>query len=74
MDFDDLLRRVLRGRFLLVNESLIWATVPGRAATALRDKEFRTVLETIRSYNDREREWLFARCRQAAPQTLIVPT
>ena len=72
MDFD--LLRDLHDLFLLVNESLISATVLHQAATALRDKEFRTVLETIRSYNDREREWLFARCRQAAPQTLIVPT
>jgi ferredoxin-nitrate reductase len=69
----DLLRD-LHDLFLLVNESLISATVLHQAATALRDKEFREVLETIRSCNDREREWLFARCRQAAPQTLIVPT
>jgi hypothetical protein len=69
----DLLRD-LHDLFLLVNESLISATVLHQAALALRDGELREAIEQIRSNNDRMREWLFARCRQAAPQTLIVPS
>ena len=37
-------------------------------------EEFKAALAEIRSHNDRQREWLFARCRQAAPQTLVVPS
>ncbi|ONF95738.1 Nitrate reductase [Sphingomonas jeddahensis] len=69
----DLLRD-MHDLFLLVNESLISVTVLDQAALALRDEDLRSVLENIRSHNDRMREWLYARCRQAAPQVLVVPS
>jgi ferredoxin-nitrate reductase len=67
----DLLRD-MHDLFLLTNESLISATVLHQAALGLRDRDLRDAVEQIRSHNDRMREWLFARCRQAAPQILIV--
>ena len=69
----DLLRDI-HDLFLLVNESLVSVTVLRQAATALRDSEFRDTLEAIRRHNERQREWLFARAKQAAPQVLIVPS
>jgi len=69
----DLLRD-LQDLFLLANESLVSAAILDQAAAALRDEELRAVLARIRSHNDRQREWLFGRCRQAAPQTLTVPS
>ncbi len=68
----DLLRD-LQDLFLLANESLVSATILDQAAAALRDEELRAVLSQIRSHNERQREWLIGRCRQAAPQTLTVP-
>ncbi|HVG49952.1 MAG TPA: hypothetical protein VM899_17650, partial [Rubellimicrobium sp.] len=69
----DLLRD-LHDLFLLANESLVSVSILHQAATALRDEEMKGGLERIRDRNDRQREWLFARCRQAAPQTLVVPS
>ncbi len=69
----DLLRD-LQDLFLLANQSLISAAILDQAAAALRDEELRQAVATIRSHNDRQREWLLGRCRQAAPQTLTVPT
>lgn len=69
----DLLRD-LQDLFLLANESLVSAAILDQAATALRDEELRAVLAWVRSQNDRQREWLFGRCRQTAPQTLTVPS
>ena len=69
----DLLRD-MHDLFLLVNESLICVTVLDQAALGMRDKALRAVLEKVRSNNDRMREWLYARCRQAAPQVLLVPS
>ena len=70
---DDLLRD-LQDLFLLANESLISAAILDQAATALRDRNLRDAVARIRERNDRQREWLFGRCRQAAPQTLTVPS
>ncbi len=69
----DLLRD-LHDLFLLANESFVSVTILDQAAVALRDGALRDALEPIRSNNDRVREWLYARCRQAAPQSLIVPS
>ncbi|WP_210530495.1 molybdopterin oxidoreductase family protein [Rubellimicrobium arenae] len=69
----DLLRD-LQDLFLLASESLISAAILDQAATALRDEELQATVAGIRDHNDRQREWLFARCRQAAPQTLVVPS
>ncbi len=69
----DLLRD-LHDLFLLVNESLIAVTVLHQASLALRDEGFRDALEKIQDRNDRQREWLFARAKQAAPQVLLVPS
>jgi ferredoxin-nitrate reductase len=69
----DLLRD-LQDLFLLANESLVSAAILDQAATALRDEELRDAVEHVRGHNNRQREWLFARCRQAAPQTLVVPS
>ncbi|MDB5315623.1 MAG: molybdopterin oxidoreductase, partial [Rhodospirillales bacterium] len=69
----DLLRD-LQDLFLLANESLVSAAILDQAAAALRDEELQEVLARITSTNDRQREWLFGRSRQAAPQTLTVPS
>jgi ferredoxin-nitrate reductase len=69
----DLLRD-LQDLFLLANESLVSAAILDQAATALRDRDLRDAVATIRAHNDRQREWLFGRCRQVAPQTLTVPS
>jgi len=69
----DLLRD-LHDVFLLVNESLISVTVLHQAALALRNDALREVLEKIRGQNERQREWLFSRAKQAAPQVLVVPS
>ncbi|MBV9890922.1 MAG: molybdopterin-dependent oxidoreductase [Rhizobacter sp.] len=68
----DLLRD-LQDLFLLANESFVSVAILEQAAAALRDKPFRDALSVIRSRNERQRDWLFSRCRQAAPQTLLVP-
>jgi ferredoxin-nitrate reductase len=68
----DLLRD-MQDLFLLANESLISAAIVEQAAIALRDQALRDAVATIRAHNDRQREWLFGRCRQDAPQTLTVP-
>ncbi|EYD77711.1 Assimilatory nitrate reductase large subunit [Rubellimicrobium mesophilum DSM 19309] len=69
----DLLRD-LHDLFLLANESLVSAAILEQAATALRDDDLRDAVTRIREHNERQREWLFGRCRQAAPQTLVVPS
>lgn len=69
----DLLRD-LHDVFLLVNERLISVTVLHQAAVALRDEALRGALEKIQKQNERQREWLFTRAKQAAPQVLVVPS
>jgi hypothetical protein len=69
----DLLRD-LQDLFLLANESLVSVAILDQAAAALRDEGLRQALAEIGSRNERQREWLFGRCRQAAPQTLTVPS
>ena len=69
----DLLRD-LHDLWLMVNESLISVTVLEQAAQALRDTELQEVLGRIQDRNERQRTWLMTRIRQAAPQTLVVPS
>jgi ferredoxin-nitrate reductase len=69
----DLLRD-LHDLFLLANESVIAVSVLKQAAVALRDEAFTEALATIEARNERQRTWLFARARQAAPQILVVPS
>ena len=69
----DLLRD-LQDLWLLVNESLVSATVLEQAAHALCDDELIAALKSILSRNERERTFLMTRIKQAAPQTLVVPS
>jgi hypothetical protein len=39
----------------------------------LRDREFERVLQGLEVSNERQRNWLMTRLKQAAPQGLIVP-
>ena len=64
----------LQNLFLLANESLISATILVQAGTALRHEELKAAMEHIRDANERQREWLFARYHQAAPQMPVVPS
>jgi hypothetical protein len=45
-----------------------------QAARALHDKEFEAAIGKIKHQNQRQRDWLHGRIRQAAPQTLVVPS
>lgn len=66
--------RDLHDLWLLVSESIISLDVLEQAARALHDKAFQQALEAMRERNSRQRTWLRTRIRQAAPQTLVVPT
>ncbi|MDB4985967.1 MAG: molybdopterin oxidoreductase [Myxococcaceae bacterium] len=66
--------RDLHDLFLLVNESMISAAILVQAATAKHDSELLKVVQEIEQHNERQRRWLFARARQAAPQALLVPS
>ena len=68
----DLLRD-LHDMWLATNESLISLTALLQASQALRDEDLTAALERARQRNERQREWLMLRIRQAAPQTLVVP-
>jgi ferredoxin-nitrate reductase len=65
--------RDLHDLWLLVNESLVSITILLQAAQALRDREFERVLQGLEVSNERQRNWLMTRLKQAAPQGLIVP-
>ncbi|TFW09768.1 nitrate reductase [Oxalobacteraceae bacterium OM1] len=68
------LLRDLHDLWLMVNESMISLDVLEQAAHAKHDKEFESAIKAIRSKNKRQRDWLRTRLRQAAPQTLAVPS
>jgi len=57
-----------------VNESMVSVEVLEQAARSLHDKEFETALGQIKHQNRRQQAWLHGRIRQAAPQTLVVPS
>jgi len=58
----------------MVNESFISTAVLIQGARALGDRALEKNLREIESRNDRQRTWLMARLRQAAPQTLAAPS
>ncbi len=58
----------------MVNESTISVAVLIQGARALGDRELEKDLRAIESRNERQRNWLLTRIRQAAPQTLAVPS
>lgn len=66
--------RDLHDLWLLVNESMVSLDVVEQAARALHDKEFEAAIGHIKHQNQRQRDWLHGRLRQAAPQTLVVPS
>ncbi|MFJ1472162.1 molybdopterin oxidoreductase family protein [Massilia orientalis] len=66
--------RDLHDLWLLVNESMISLDVLEQAARSLHDKAFEAAIRQIRQQNKRQLEWLHGRIRQAAPQTLVVPS
>lgn len=66
--------RDLHDVWLLVNESMISLDILEQAARSLHDKDFEAAITTIRHQNKRQLEWLHGRIRQAAPQTLVVPS
>ena len=62
------LMRDLQALWLMVNESFVSTAVLIQGDRALENS-----LRAIESRNERQRAWLMARLRQAAPQTLAVP-
>ncbi|WP_223247205.1 molybdopterin-dependent oxidoreductase [Sulfuriferula sp. AH1] len=68
------LLRHLHDLWLMVNESLISIDVLEQASKALRDQELEAAIGHIRQQNQRQAVWLWTRIRQAAPQTLVVPS
>ena len=68
------LMRDLQGLWLMVNESFVSTAVLIQGARALGDRALEKDLLDIESRNERQRTWLLTRLRQAAPQTLAVPS
>jgi len=68
------LMRDLQGLWLMVNESFVSTAVLIQGARALGDRALEKDLQGIESRNERQRTWLLTRLRQAAPQTLAVPS
>jgi hypothetical protein len=68
------LMRDLQALWLMANESFVSTTVLIQGARALGDRDLEKSLREIENRNDRQRTWLMARLRQAAPQTLAVPS
>ncbi len=68
------LLRDLQDMWLMVNESMISVTVLIQGARALGDRDLERDLLAVEGRNKRQRVWLLARIRQAAPQTLAVPS
>jgi ferredoxin-nitrate reductase len=66
--------RDLHDLWLLVNESMISVIILKQAAQALRDLDLEKALGTIEKFNKRQRQWLRTRLKQAAPQSLVVPS
>lgn len=66
--------RDLHDLWLLVNESMISLDILEQGARSLHDEAFEAAIRKIRRRNSRQRSWLHGRIRQAAPQTLVVPS
>lgn len=67
------LMRDLQDLWLMVNEGFVSTTVLVQGARALCDDNLENTLRKIESRNERQRNWLFSRIRQAVPQVLTVP-
>ena len=68
------LLRDLQGLWLMTNESTACVAALLQGARALGDHGLERDLSRIENRNERQRTWLLARIRQAAPQTLTVPS
>ncbi len=68
------LLRDLHDLWLMVNESTISVEVLIQGARALGDRDLERDLRSVEARNARQRTWLRTRIRQAAPQTLAVPS
>lgn len=68
------LLRDLQALWLMVQESTASVAALLQGARALADHELEGDLSGIENRNDRQRRWLLARIRQAAPQALTVPS
>ena len=64
----------LQSLWLMVNDSAAWVAALHQAACALRDQAFERDLARIEIRNERQRAWLLDRIKQAAPQTLTMPS
>ena len=69
----DLLRD-LQGLWLTVNASTAGTAMLLQAARALGDHALEKDVQGVANRNERQRNWLFGRMRQAAPQALAVPS
>jgi len=68
------LMRDLLDLWLMVNESFVSTAVLIQGTRALGDRELEKSLAAVQARNERQRSWLLTRIRQAAPQTLAVPS
>lgn len=68
------LLRDVQDLWLMVNESTVSVAVLIQGARALGDHALEQDLRAVESRNERQRTWLLTRIRQAAPQTLAVPS
>lgn len=68
------LMRDLQDLWLMVNESTISIAALIQGARALGDSALEHDLNGVENRNERQRAWLLTRIRQAAPQTLAVPS
>ncbi|HVV92546.1 MAG TPA: nitrate reductase [Hyphomicrobiales bacterium] len=68
------LLRDLQDLWLMVNESTVSTAVLIQGARALGDRDLERALRAVADRNERQRTWLLTRIRQAAPQTLAVPS
>jgi anaerobic selenocysteine-containing dehydrogenase len=68
------LLRDLTDLWLMVNESAALVAALLQGARARLDRDLERDLSAIEGRNERQRAWLLGRIRQAAPQTLAVPS
>ena len=68
------LLRDLQDLWLMANESTVSTAVLIQGARALGDRDLEKDLRRVEERNERQRVWLLTRIRQAAPQTLTVPS
>jgi len=68
------LLRDLQDLWLMANENTISVAVLLQGARALGDRDLEKGLQGVENRNEHQRTWLLTRIRQAAPQTLSVPS